>query len=216
MMFGITDLTTFVLGTIFIVLIPGPNSLLVITLASRQGLRSGYFAAAGIFAGDTVLMLLAATGAASALQASPTLFQGLKFLGAGYLAYLGFGLMRSALATYREGGVAATPAKETADNTRPFQAALMISLLNPKAIMFFVSFFIQFVDPAYPHPWLSFLILGVIVQFFSLIYLFVLIKGGVGLAHYFAQRASLSAFAQALVGLIFIGFGLRLASGGLG
>jgi leucine efflux protein len=216
-MLGITDLTTFVLGTIFIVLIPGPNSLLVITLASRQGLRSGYFAAAGIFVGDTVLMLLAATGAASALQASPTIFQGLKYLGAGYLAYLGFGLMRSALATYRERGAAATtPSKETADTTRPFQAALMISLLNPKAIMFFVSFFIQFVDPAYPHPWLSFLILGLIVQFFSLIYLFVLIKGGIGLAHYFAKRASLSAFTQALVGLIFIGFGLRLASGGLG
>jgi leucine efflux protein len=216
-MLGITDLTTFVLGTIFIVLIPGPNSLLVITLASRQGLRSGYFAAAGIFVGDTVLMLLAATGAASALQASPTIFQGLKYLGAGYLAYLGFGLMRSALATYRERGAAATtPSKETADTTRPFQAALMISLLNPKAIMFFVSFFIQFVDPAYPHPWLSFLILGLIVQFFSLIYLFVLIKGGIGLAHYFAKRASLSALTQALVGLIFIGFGLRLASGGLG
>jgi leucine efflux protein len=215
-MLGITDLTTFVLGTIFIVLIPGPNSLLVITLASRQGLRSGYFAAAGIFVGDTVLMLLAATGAASALQASPTIFQGLKYLGAGYLAYLGFGLMRSALATYRERGAAATtPAKDTADTTRPFQAALMISLLNPKAIMFFVSFFIQFVDPAYPHPWLSFLILGLIVQFFSLIYLFVLIKGGIGLAHYFALRASLSALTQALVGLIFIGFGLRLASGGL-
>jgi leucine efflux protein len=215
--FGITDLTTFILGTIFIVLIPGPNSLLVITLASRQGLRSGFLAAAGIFAGDTVLMLLAATGAASALQASPMLFQLLKYLGAGYLVWLGVGLLRSAFAGYRQGanGGASVQPVVFQDNTKPFQAALMISLLNPKAIMFFVSFFIQFVDPAYPHPWLSFLILGVIVQFFSLIFLYVLIVGGVRLANYFEQRQTLSAAGQATVGVLFIGFGLRLAAGGL-
>jgi hypothetical protein len=71
---GITDLSTFILGTIFIVLLPGPNSLYVMTLASRQGLLAGYRAACGIFVGDTVLMLLAATGAASALHASPAAF----------------------------------------------------------------------------------------------------------------------------------------------
>ena len=80
MAYGITDLSTFILGTIFIVLLPGPNSLYVMTLASRRGLLEGYRAAGGIFVGDTILMLLAATGAASALHASPATFTLLKLV----------------------------------------------------------------------------------------------------------------------------------------
>ena len=64
MFYGVTDLGTFVLGTIVIVLLPGPNSLYVMTVASRFGVAAGYRGAAGIFVGDLVLMTLAATGVA--------------------------------------------------------------------------------------------------------------------------------------------------------
>jgi leucine efflux protein len=88
--------------------------------------------------------------------------------------------------------------------------------MNPKAILFFVSFFIQFVSPDYPHPELSFLILGLIVQFCSALYLSVLIFGGAHLAAQFRRRQRLSATATGGVGGLFIAFSVKLAGATLG
>lgn len=215
MYFGITDLTTFILGTIFIVLLPGPNSLYVMTIASRQGIKAGYRAACGIFLGDLILMVLSVTGVASLLQANPTLFMVLKYSGAAWLVWLGVGLLRSAVRTWRGTGEAQTAATH-ADASRPFRTALLTCLVNPKAILFFVSFFIQFVSPDYPYPALSFLILGAIAQLFSVIYLSALIFGGTHLADVFRRRQRLTAAATGGVGGLFIGFGFRLAYATLG
>jgi len=210
MFYGITDLATFILGTVFIVLLPGPNSLYVMTVASRWGIAAGYRGALGIFAGDTILMVLAATGVASLLQATPALFGFFKYAGAAYLAWLGIGLIGSALRTWR-GTADAGASTAPADASRPFTTALLISLMNPKAILFFVSFFIQFVSPGYPHPELSFLILGIIVQFLSILYLSALIHGGARLATQFRLHRRLAATATGGVGGLFIGFGIKLA-----
>ncbi len=207
---GITDLSTFILGTIFIVLLPGPNSLYVMTLASRQGLLAGYRAACGIFVGDTVLMLLAATGAASALHASPAAFAVLKYAGAGYLAWLGLGLIRAAFSRGTAHSAAPATSQRLGMQT-PFRTALVISLLNPKAIMFFISFFIQFVDPNFSQPALSFLILGIIVQIVSALYLSALILGGTRLSKRFSQTPWVAATGKATVGTLFIGFAVKLA-----
>lgn len=217
MIYGITDLTTFVLGAIFIVLLPGPNSLVVMTLASRQGAAAGYWAAGGIVVGDTILMLLAATGMASLLYTSALVFTVLKYAGAAYLGWLGIGLLRDAVRHWRHHAQppAHTKPQYRPADARPFITALVISLLNPKAIMFFISFFIQFVDPGYATPWLSFLILGLIVQVLSIIYLYALIVGGVKLTAQLGQRRWLAAAATGATGLIFIGFAARLASTGL-
>jgi leucine efflux protein len=211
--YGITDLTTFILGTIFIVLLPGPNSLYVMTVASRFGVAAGYRGACGIFVGDTVLMVLSATGVASLLYASPAVFMVLKYAGAAYLAWIGVGLMRMALAMWR-GRQVEEVAMEAPDPdvARPFRTALVISLMNPKAILFFISFFIQFVDPAYPHPALSFAILGVIVQVSSALYLSALIFGGAHLAQQFRRRRRLSSGATGVVGAMFVAFSVKLAT----
>lgn len=216
MFYGITDLTAFVLGTIFIVLLPGPNSLYVMTVASRWGVAAGYRGACGIFLGDTVLMILAASGVASLLQATPALFMGLKYAGAAYLAWLGFGLLRSAISSWRQKPDTPAASPVPLDAARPFRMALTISLMNPKAIFFFISFFIQFVAPDYAHPELSFLILGVIVQICSALYLSVLIFGGAHLAEVFRRRRRLAAITTGGVGALFIGFGARLAGSSLG
>ena len=213
MAYGITDLATYVLGTIFIVLLPGPNSLYVLSVASQRGIRAGYLGAGGIFVGDAILMVLSATGVASLLQASPALFMALKYIGAAYLAWLGIGLLRAAWAMWRvRFQDSATQSPSRVDAARPFHAALAISLVNPKAIMFFVSFFIQFVDPAYDHPALSFAILGLICQIISGLYLSVLILGGAHLAQQFRSRRRLSAGATGGIGAMFIGFGAKLAN----
>jgi len=220
MFYGITDLATFVLGTIFIVLLPGPNSLYVMATASRWGVTAGYRGAAGIFVGDTILMLLAVTGMASLLRATPELFMAIKYAGAAYLAWVGFSLLRAGVAGWRKRGDDATGAAPDYPVVRgtphPFRTALIISLMNPKAILFFVSFFIQFVDPAYAHPGLSFLILGVIVQVCSLLYLSVLIFAGARLAAQFRRHRRAAAGATAGMGGVFIGFGAKLAKATLG
>lgn len=216
MFYGITDITTFILGTIFIVLLPGPNSLYVMSVASRHGTAAGFRGAGGICVGDTILMLLAASGVASLLHATPALFMLIKYAGAGYLAWLGLGLLRDAISTWRGAAADTGHAAPSADANRPFRTALIISLMNPKAILFFVSFFIQFVDPHYAYPALSFLIQGLIVQVFNVIYLSVLVFGGVYLAAQFRRHRRISASATGLVGVLFVGFALKLANASLG
>lgn len=212
MFYGITDLATFIVGTILIVLVPGPNSLYVMTVASRYGVAMGYRGTAGIFVGDTILMILSATGVASLLHGTPALFSAIKYAGAVYLAWLGVGLVREAWRAWRQRAAESPAPVAGVDAARPFRTALAISLMNPKAILFFVSFFIQFVSPDYPYPALSFVILAVIVQFFSVLYLSALIHGGARLAAWFRRSRRFSAVATGGVGGLFIGFGVKLAN----
>ncbi|MEV4638413.1 LysE family transporter [Actinoplanes sp. NPDC049548] len=268
-MLGITGFWTYVLGTVAIVLLPGPNSIFVISVAAQRGVRAGYRAACGVFVGDTVLMVLAAAGVASLLKTYPPIFMVVKYAGGAYLAWVGVGIIRSAWRMVRARGTAtgrtdaaargadpavtrpaadgaavasqATPAHPTnrpaADGVaaanqatppagaqsgktpgtqRPFRRAVIVSLLNPKAILFVVSFFIQFVDPGYAHPAFSFLVLGAVLQFFSALYLSGLIFGGQFLAGQFRRRRRLSAAASTGIGMLFVGFGIKLATASAG
>jgi leucine efflux protein len=219
MFFGITNIWAYVVGAFLIVLLPGPNSLYVLSTGAQRGVRTGYRAATGVFAGDTVLMVLSAAGVASLLRSTPLLFNVVKYAGAGYLAWLGIGMIRSARRSWRAGQgekQAEKPAEAVADLSDPFRKALTISLLNPKAILFFISFFVQFVDPHYGAPAVSFLILGAICQLFSVIYLSTLIFGGVYLASQFRRRRKLSAGLTSGVGALFLAFGAKLATTSLG
>ena len=212
MYYGITDIATFVAGTVFIVLLPGPNSLYVMSVASRFGVAAGYRGACGIFLGDAILMLLSATGGATLLHGNPIVFMIIKYSGAAYLAWMGFSLLRRSIAAWRRTLLENEKNPPAVDAGTPFRTALFISLLNPKAILFFVSFFIQFVSPDYPYPALSFAFLGAIVQFFSALYLSALIFGGARLADQFRRRKRFSAIASGSTGGLFISFGIKLAN----
>lgn len=219
-MLGITDFWTYVVGTAAIILLPGPNSIFVLTVGARRGVRAGYQAAAGVFVGDAVLMTLSAAGVASLLRAYPPVFLIIKYAGAAYLFWLGLGIIRGAVRMWRARGEPSEPAAEAAEArgelSHPFRRAAVISLLNPKAILFFVSFFIQFVEPGYAHPALSFLVLAAVVQLFSGLYLTALIFGGRFLAGQFRRRRRLAAGAATGVGAVFLGFSLKLATASVG
>ena len=212
---GITDLASFVVGTVVIVLLPGPNSLFVMSVASRSGATAGWRGALGVFCGDALLMLAAATGAASLLAAQPALFAGLRLAGAAYLGWLGLKLIRAAWAGWHAPPAEAPAADPALRVTRPFRTAFAISLLNPKAILFFFSFFIQFVEPDAPNPALAFAVLGAVVQCCSLSYLALLIGVGSRLAARLARHRRLAAGATGGVGALFLGFGARLAGASL-
>ncbi|CAM9172051.1 MULTISPECIES: leucine efflux protein LeuE [Acinetobacter] len=215
-MFGITDLSTFIIGTTLIVLLPGPNSLYVMSIASRFGIKTGYLGALGVYTGDMILIVCTALGAASLLHAFPILFITLKIIGAIYLSYLGMKLLSAAYKTIRPTEKVTIPQMNAADakasSIQPFRTALTISILNPKAILFYLSFFVQFVDPRYPYPALTFILLALILQLISMTYLSILIFSGVKLASYFNQHYKLTASCVAIVGILFCGFGMKLAS----
>lgn len=216
-MLGVTDISTYVVGMVLIVLLPGPNSLYVLSVAARRGVRDGYAAAAAVWTGDAVLMVLSAAGVASLLQTNDTAFAIVKWAGAGYLAFLAYGMIRAAIALWASRREAQAAAGEAADAVaagpveRPYRRALVISLLNPKAILFFVAFFVQFVDPAYAHPELSFLVLGTLLQIASVIYLSVLIFAGRRLADVFRRRRAMAAGATSAVGALFLAFAVKLS-----
>jgi len=211
-MFGVIDLPTYLAGLVLIVLLPGPNSLYVLSIAARRGIRAGYTAAAGVWCGDTVLMTLSAAGVASLLQANAVLFGIVKYAGAGYLTWLAVGMLRAAWGMWRSRRerVVESEAPATVAGERPYRRALVISLFNPKAILFFVAFFVQFVDPGYAYPALSFVVLGAFAQLASFLYLTALIFSGTKLAAAFRRRKRLSAGATTAAGALFLGFAVKL------
>lgn len=217
-MWGVTDLGSYLVGLVLIILLPGPNSIYVLSVAARRGIRSGYQAAAGVFTGDAVLMFLSAVGVASVLRTNELLFGVVKYLGAGYLGWLAIGMLRGAWTAWRRRAVpdladavdASVPAPEPLE--RPYRRALVVSLLNPKAILFFIAFFVQFVDPSYGAPALSFLFLGTLVEIASFLYLSALILCGARLAAAVRRRRALAAGGTSLVGAVFLGFAVKLAT----
>ena len=209
---GIVDFSSYLLGTLFIILLPGPNSLYVLTIAIQKGWRSGAWCAFGIFIGDSILMVAIALGAASLLLSSPLLFNLLRTLGAIYLAWMGFGLLRSGQRRWVE----VLPEETSGDlqirmmRLHPLIAALTLSLTNPKAIFFFIAFFSQFIRPDFVRPLHTFFYLAIVLQIMSMTYLACLIGAGQASLQFFRARPRLAASLWMLAGTLFIGFAVRL------
>lgn len=217
MTLGIPDYWTFFVAALLIVLLPGPNSMFVIAEAARHGARRGYAAALGVFVGDSVLMGLTFLGAASLLQGNPIVFSVVKYLGAAYLAWIGLKLVRAGLLALRRPGTQTDAAADEAAappsrRGSAFGTALILSLLNPKAILFFVAFFVQFLRPSSPSPLIDFLVLAVTMQVLSMFYLSALIFSGRALAQRFRQHRRTAGGLTGVVGTVFVGFGVKLAA----
>lgn len=229
---GIINFFGFVVATIGIILLPGPNSMYVLTTSAQRGIKKGFQGALGVLVGDFILILLTVFGAATVMREAPSVFVALKVAGALYLAYLGLNMLWGAYGIWGNRhtlskqailsqAVALEPMESNAQVVSnhvlsnqaesPFKKALLISLLNPKAILFLLSFFIQAVSPDAPQPLLAFLVLGVILQFTSWLYLSTLVLVGDGLAQTFRSKPLWMVVGTAAVGLLFVGFAVRLA-----
>lgn len=201
-MFGIADYGAFVAAIVLFLAIPGPGNLALITSTSKGGVRGGLAATMGVIAGDQVLMWMAVAGVATLLATYPTAFHAVQWLGAAYLAWLGFKMLR------------AKPGAQPIFNFKPhhfFQQSLTITLLNPKAIVFYMAFFPLFVDPAHHQGLITFGVMAATVAMLTFLY-------GLSaalLTHFLAERMRanprISCTLEKLAGVFLIGFGVKLA-----
>lgn len=189
-------------------LTPGPDVLYIVTSALRHGVRAGLVAALGIVSGCFVHVLAAALGVGALLAASAEAFTLLKWVGAAYLVWMGIRLLRSPLGLPMAGGA---QAPESPDLRRIYQRGFLTNVLNPKVALFFLAFVPQFIAPDAESKVAVFLLLGLIFNLNSLPINF----GYAWLAAWASRRAGRVQRAKhwldRAAGLMFLGFGLRLA-----
>ena len=201
-MLAIADYPSFVAAIVVFLMIPGPGNLALITSTGKGGLRGGFACIFGLIAGDQVLMWLAVAGVAALLSAYPPAFHAVQWLGAAYLAWLG---LRMILANAGDQPVLQMKAKHY------FRQSLVITLLNPKAIVFYMAFFPLFVDPARHQGLLTFGAMAATIAALTFLYGLIVVL----LTHYLAERLranpKISGGLQKLAGVFLIGFGVKLA-----
>jgi threonine/homoserine/homoserine lactone efflux protein len=201
-MFGISDYGAFVVAIIVFLAIPGPGNLALLTATAKGGVRAGMAATFGVIAGDQALLWMAVAGVATLLVTYPAAFALVQWLGAAYLAWLGFKL------------VTAKPGDAPVLELKPhhyLRQAFVITVFNPKAIVFYMAFFPLFVDPAVHQGLLTFAFMAITIAALTLCYGLVVVL----LAHFLAERIRASDRATSALnktaGVLLIGFGLKLA-----
>ncbi len=200
-MFGIADYGAFVAAIILFLLIPGPGNLALITSTSKGGIRGGLAATASVIVGDQCLLWAAVAGV-SAVLAAPTAFKAVQWLGAAYLAWLGIKMLL------------AKPGSAPILKIKPshfLRQTFTITLLNPKAIVFYMAFFPLFVDPARHQGLVTFGAMAVTIAAPTFLYGLT----STLLTHFLAERIRanrrISGTLEKLAGVFLIAFGVKLA-----
>jgi threonine/homoserine/homoserine lactone efflux protein len=211
-MFGIHDLTLFIISGLLLNLMPGPDNLLIMTRSATQGWRAGSAAALGIGAGTMVHVLAAALGLSAVLSTSAAAFTVVKWVGAAYIVYMGIGMLRAKLRdnSAAEAEVAARAARPLAWRKIFFQGFLT-NVLNPKVALFFLAFVPQFIAADSSNKPLAFVVLGAIFNFNGMLYCH-----GLALFTAFASarlkiKPLVSLWLNRTMGGLFLALGVRLA-----
>jgi leucine efflux protein len=201
-MLGVTDYGTFVVTVIVFLAIPGPGNLALVTSTSKGGITGGLAATLGVILGDQVLMWSAVAGVAALLAAYPDAFAAVQWVGAAYLAWLGAKMLLA-----RPGAAPVLNIKAG----HYLRQALWITLLNPKAILFYMAFFPLFVDHVHPQGLVTYAFMAATIAALTFLY-------GLGatlLTHFLAERVRanpvMGRVLEKVAGLFLVGFGLKLA-----
>lgn len=200
---GIINYGTFILSFILLLIIPGPGNLVLITSTSKGGARSGFICLMGIIIGDQTLLWLAIAGVATLLDSSPHLFQAIKWLGAAYLLWMGAQLLMKARTS-------AAPPPTTQKRT-PFWQGLVITLTNPKPILFYVMFLPLFIDPVHSQGLITFACLAATAAVLTVIYCTVMITLTASVADSVRARPGMIFLLEKTAGLCLAIFAIKLA-----
>ena len=204
-MFGIINYFSFVLTVLLFLAIPGPGLLGIVAAAGKDGRRAGFASTLGVVVGDWVHMLLAGIGVAALLQANPLVFKAIQYVGAAYLVYLGIGLLRVKPAS-------SAPAAETAEQREHFRRLFFITLMNPKAIVFYMAFFPLFINPEQHHGVWTLLAMAVTISSLTILFCFAVVLLVNVITRRLKRSAAISKVAHKIAGVALIAFGIKLTA----
>jgi threonine/homoserine/homoserine lactone efflux protein len=202
-MLGISDFGAFCAAILLFLALPGPGTFALLTSTAKGGFRAGASATLGLILGDQVLLWLAVAGVAALLAAHPTLFQAVQYLGAAYLAWIGLKL------------VFARPGQNSPVNItagRYLRQALLITVLNPKAIVFYMAFFPLFINPATHRGMVTFAAMALTIAIITAVYCLALCACAHAVSAQVKSHRRLARALERLAGLFLIGFGIRLGT----
>jgi threonine/homoserine/homoserine lactone efflux protein len=200
---GIADYGAFCAAILLFLLLPGPGTFTLLTSTGKGGLRAGAAATFGVILGDQVLLWLAVAGVAALLAAHPVWFKGVQYLGAAYLAWIGLRLMFA-----KEGS--ASPIR--IEPRHYARQAFLITLLNPKAIVFYMAFFPLFIDPATHRGAITFVAMAATIAVITAIYCLTLCAFAQAVGEQVRAHRKLARALERLAGVFLIAFGIRLGT----
>jgi threonine/homoserine/homoserine lactone efflux protein len=199
---GVADYGAFVVAILVFLAIPGPGNLALITSTGKGGIPGGIGATFGVIAGDQLLLWAAVAGVSALMAAYPAAFHAVQWLGALYLAWLG---LRMLLAK-----PGATPILQIKPR-HYFRQALLITLLNPKAIVFYLAFFPLFVDPAQHLGLKTFGVMAATIAVLTFLYGLTAVLLTWKLAARIRANPKISMTLEKAAGMFLIAFGIKLA-----
>lgn len=202
-MFGISDYGAFCAAILLFLALPGPGTFALLTSTGKGGFRAGAAATFGLIVGDQVLLWLAVAGVAALLAAHPAVFKLVQYGGAAYLGWIGLKLIVA-----REGS--ASPIQ--IEPRHYARQAFLITLLNPKAIVFYMAFFPLFISPATHQGGITFAAMAVTIACLTAVYCLTLCAFAQAIARKVKANQRAARALQRLAGACLVGFGFRLAS----
>lgn len=211
-MFGIINYISFILTVLLFLAIPGPGLLGIVAAAGKHGRRAGFASTLGVVVGDWVHMVLAGIGVAALLQANPVVFKAIQYFGAAYLVYLGIGLLRTKLHVPVSGSLDPEPIQGELRGNKPahFRRLFLITLMNPKAIVFYMAFFPLFINPAEHHGLWTLLAMAVTVSSLTVSFCFSVVLLVSLITRRLKGNMLISRVAHKLAGTALIAFGIKL------
>ena len=202
-MLGITDYGAFCATILLFLALPGPGTFALLTSTGKVGFRAGAAATFGVIVGDQVLLWLAVAGVAALLAANPALFKAVQYAGAAYLAWIGLKLLFA-----RADGGSVSPIR--IEPRHYARQALFITLLNPKAIVFYMAFFPLFIDPATHRGLPNFAAMAATIAAITAAYCLALCAFAHAVALQVRAHRRLARWLERAAGVFLIGFGIRL------
>lgn len=204
------QILAFLLTAVMLTATPGPDNLMVLSVGMSKGRRSGIVFGLGCALGCLSHTLLAVIGVGAILAASPMAFTALKWAGGAYLIWLGTQALRHAGAVRIEGSDSnqSQPAAESLGRT--FSKGLVANAINPKVVLFFLSFLPQFVDTSRGSMELQLGLLGLLftAQAAVLFGLLGYFSGSVG--GWINRKPQVGVWLDRLAGTVFVALGVRM------
>ena len=206
-MAGTQNLWLFIVSGLLLNITPGPDSLFIMARSATQGWRAGVVACWGVGSGVFVHVLAAALGLSALLATSATAFAVVKVIGAGYLVWIGIGMIRAK----GEAQEAVDAAPRVIRYRDIFRQGFLTNVLNPKVALFFLAFVPQFIAPDAASKPLAFVVLGVIFDVNGMLWCHALALFTAFASSRLRVGASVGRWLNRTMGALFVALGARLA-----